>query len=99
MPSPYLLVGHSFGGLLSTMYAGSYPTEVVGLVLAATKLDDLPSTRPAEDFLAARKKVLQDFTEAVPRGELRYVDSGHSIHKDEPQLVIGEIQRMLDSVR
>jgi hypothetical protein len=33
VPPPYVLVGHSFGGLLSAMYAGSYPTEVVGLVL------------------------------------------------------------------
>jgi hypothetical protein len=68
------------------------------LVLAATKPDGMQPTWPAED-IAARKQQLQDFTDAVPGGDLRYVDSGHYIHKEKPQLVIGEIQRMLDSVR
>jgi pimeloyl-ACP methyl ester carboxylesterase len=35
---PYLLVGHSFGGLLALMYAGTYPDEVSGLVLADATL-------------------------------------------------------------
>jgi pimeloyl-ACP methyl ester carboxylesterase len=158
VPPPFLLVGHSFGGLLSAMYAGSYPTEVVGLVLidptpptdadsvnliperdraaaaaaqenntenlafdvtleqaktlvpqipnipvlvlAATRgLSDLPSTWPVEDMRAASKKQMEDFTAAVPRGELRYVDTGHFIQQLEPQLVIREVQRTLDSVR
>jgi pimeloyl-ACP methyl ester carboxylesterase len=30
---PYVMVGHSFGGLLMRMYAHAYPNEVVGLVL------------------------------------------------------------------
>jgi pimeloyl-ACP methyl ester carboxylesterase len=30
---PYVLVGHSFGGLLSRLYAATYPDEVVGMVL------------------------------------------------------------------
>src|SRR5579872_274530 len=30
---PYVLVGHSFGGLLVSMYAVKYPDEVAGLVL------------------------------------------------------------------
>jgi pimeloyl-ACP methyl ester carboxylesterase len=31
--APYVLVGHSFGGLLSRFYAGFYPQEVAGVVL------------------------------------------------------------------
>ena len=31
--APYVLVGHSFGGLLIRFYAHTYPKEVVGLVL------------------------------------------------------------------
>ncbi|MEV6494423.1 alpha/beta hydrolase [Actinoplanes sp. NPDC051633] len=156
-PAPYLLVGHSFGGLLAAMYAGTYPTEVSGLVLidpslptqaelydlipererataragdeqnpenvdfsdtleqakalvpkipaipvlvlAATNLGDLPPSWPAADILAARKKALQEFSMALPRGELRYVDSGHSIQTEQPKLVISEIQRVLDNAR
>ena len=30
---PYLLVGHSFGGLISRLYAHTYPDEVTGVVL------------------------------------------------------------------
>jgi pimeloyl-ACP methyl ester carboxylesterase len=33
IPSPYLLAGHSLGGLLAVMYARAYPREVAGLAL------------------------------------------------------------------
>jgi pimeloyl-ACP methyl ester carboxylesterase len=33
IPGPYVLVGHSAGGLSQRLYAGSYPDEVVGMVL------------------------------------------------------------------
>lgn len=44
VPGPYVLVGHSFGGVIVRQYASSYPKEVVGLVL----VDALP------EFLKAR---------------------------------------------
>ena len=49
---PYLLVGHSYGGLLAEMYAATYPAEVSGLVLVDATLTlettlDPPSTVPA----------------------------------------------------
>ncbi len=33
IPGPYVLVGHSFGGLVVRLYAATYPDEVAGLVL------------------------------------------------------------------
>lgn len=33
IPGPYVLVGHSFGGFVSRVYAQMYPEEVAGLVL------------------------------------------------------------------
>jgi pimeloyl-ACP methyl ester carboxylesterase len=33
VPGPYVLAGHSFGGLISRLYASTYADEVVGLVL------------------------------------------------------------------
>jgi pimeloyl-ACP methyl ester carboxylesterase len=38
MPGPYVLVGHSLGGLIVRLYASTYPDEVAGLVL----VDALP---------------------------------------------------------
>lgn len=32
VPEPYVLVGHSLGGLLSRLYAGTYPAQVAGFV-------------------------------------------------------------------
>jgi pimeloyl-ACP methyl ester carboxylesterase len=33
VPAPYVLVGHSAGGLVVRLYASTYPNEVVGMVL------------------------------------------------------------------
>ena len=33
VPDPYVLVGHSLGGIIIRLYAATYPDEVVGLVL------------------------------------------------------------------
>ena len=33
VPAPYILVGHSFGGLLVRAYAAQYPEQLAGLVL------------------------------------------------------------------
>jgi len=33
VPGPYLLVGHSIGGLFTVLYARTYPDEVAGMVL------------------------------------------------------------------
>jgi pimeloyl-ACP methyl ester carboxylesterase len=38
VPDPYVLVGHSAGGLVVRLYASTYPNEVVGMVL----LDSTP---------------------------------------------------------
>jgi len=34
VPPPYILVGHSMGGLLVRLYARTYGSEVAGVVLA-----------------------------------------------------------------
>lgn len=40
VPGPYVLAGHSFGGLVARLYAATYPDEVVGLVLIDAAHED-----------------------------------------------------------
>ena len=48
-PGPYVLAGHSFGGLYVRIFAAHYPDEVVGLVL----IDSTASQEPAESVIPA----------------------------------------------
>ena len=40
VPGPYVLVGHSLGGLFVRLYASTYPDEVAGLVLVDSSHED-----------------------------------------------------------
>lgn len=40
-PSPYVLVGHSYGGLITRLYASTHPQEVAGMVLVDILSDGL----------------------------------------------------------
>lgn len=50
VPGPYVLAGHSFGGLYTLAFAAQYPDEVVGMVL-------LDSTMPKPAESPAKPKV------------------------------------------
>jgi pimeloyl-ACP methyl ester carboxylesterase len=39
---PYVLVGHSLGGILARLYASYYPTEVAGMILVDSAHEDEP---------------------------------------------------------
>jgi pimeloyl-ACP methyl ester carboxylesterase len=40
IPGPYVLMGHSTGGMLVRLYANNYPDEVVGMVLVDAQHED-----------------------------------------------------------
>jgi pimeloyl-ACP methyl ester carboxylesterase len=40
VPGPYVMVGHSFGGLIVRLYASTYPSDVAGLVLVDAAHED-----------------------------------------------------------
>ena len=42
IPPPYVLVGHSLGGMFSLLYARTYPEQVTGLVLVDSSTPNLP---------------------------------------------------------
>jgi pimeloyl-ACP methyl ester carboxylesterase len=78
VPGPYLLVGHSFGGLLSAMYAATYPAEVAGLVLVDPTPPDFDRVRglyprPERDAMAAEDEKSEekvDFAETLKQAKL-----------------------------
>jgi len=46
VPKPYVLVGHSFGGLNAQLYAATYPDEVLGLVLVDSGDEQMEKKMP-----------------------------------------------------
>jgi pimeloyl-ACP methyl ester carboxylesterase len=48
LPAPYVLVGHSFGGLYVRMFTALYPEEVAGMVLVDSSHPDQWAYAPAE---------------------------------------------------
>ena len=41
VPKPYILVGHSFGGIIIQLYANTYPEDVYGLVLVDSSHENI----------------------------------------------------------
>jgi pimeloyl-ACP methyl ester carboxylesterase len=67
---PYVLVGHSFGGLNMRLYASRYPDEVAGLVLVdSTHEDERERYRPLLDE-AERERYIEEDTENFERVDL-----------------------------
>jgi pimeloyl-ACP methyl ester carboxylesterase len=52
VPGPYVLVGHSYGGMLVRLYASTYPDEVVGMVLVDAFSEGLKAQMTAEQWAA-----------------------------------------------
>jgi pimeloyl-ACP methyl ester carboxylesterase len=50
VPGPYVLAGHSLGGLLVQLYASTYPQDVVGLVLIDALPDQLRDSMTAAQW-------------------------------------------------
>jgi pimeloyl-ACP methyl ester carboxylesterase len=56
VPAPYVLVAHSYGGLIARLYASTYPDEVAGLVLVDTTTEylyDRFTKAQQEEFIAS----------------------------------------------
>ncbi|HZU69043.1 MAG TPA: alpha/beta hydrolase [Ktedonobacteraceae bacterium] len=71
-PAPYVLVGHSFGGLLVRLYATCYPQEVVGLVLLDSTHEDLYRVQPDLARLAEKeRRQMELFSWLTPFGMMR----------------------------
>jgi pimeloyl-ACP methyl ester carboxylesterase len=52
VPGPYVLAGHSDGGLISRRYASTYSDEVIGLILVDAYSEQLEDAMPPERWQA-----------------------------------------------
>jgi pimeloyl-ACP methyl ester carboxylesterase len=52
-PGPYVLAGHSLGGLLVRLYASTYPDEVAGLVLVDALYERIRAHMPPAQWAAS----------------------------------------------
>jgi pimeloyl-ACP methyl ester carboxylesterase len=64
VPGPYVLVGHSYGGMLMRLYASTYPDEVVGMVLVDAFSEGLETQMTAEQW-TAYAEIFQPVPEAL----------------------------------
>ena len=55
VPGPYVLVGHSFGGLFVRLYASTYPDEVVGMVLIDALYEGIETLLTPDEWTAYAK--------------------------------------------
>jgi pimeloyl-ACP methyl ester carboxylesterase len=77
IPGPYVLAGHSTGGLYARLFASLYPTDVVGLVLMDPTPVDLFESQPAtRGRLAAVEWQARTFQWLAPFGIVRLLIPG-----------------------
>src|SRR5712675_3772464 len=57
---PYVLVGHSYGGLIVRLYASTYPKELSGLVLIDALSEGLQDAETPEQWAIQRKLIQND---------------------------------------
>ena len=62
---PYVVVGHSYGGLIVRLYASTYPKEVSGLVLIDALSEGLQDAETPEQWAIQRKLIEGDVRESV----------------------------------
>jgi pimeloyl-ACP methyl ester carboxylesterase len=61
---PYVLVGHSYGGLIVRLYASIYPEDVSGLVLVDALTEGLRDAETPEQWAIQRKLMEGDIRES-----------------------------------
>jgi pimeloyl-ACP methyl ester carboxylesterase len=75
VPPPYILVGHSLGGLYVQMFAKRYPKEVLGIVLLDASSTDAPDELKTRARLKPGTAAYLE-QEGIPQSNRQVVDAG-----------------------
>ena len=68
IPGPYVLVGHSFGGLVVQRYAAEYPDEVLGIILVdPMRVEEWPPVNETQRAMLERGTRMAGFGIPVAR--------------------------------
>ncbi|AXE24681.1 alpha/beta hydrolase [Streptomyces globosus] len=81
-PGPYVLVAHSYGGLIATLYARTHPQNVAGLVMVDTvteRIAEVASPGAVKNWDASNAKTSQQSREGV-----RLLDAFRKINATGP---------------
>ena len=85
VPGPYVLAGHSFGGLYVRIFAARYPDEVAGMVLIDSTGAHLPASTSAQswgpDDILARASVLASTSARLGVGRLFGLPATAACHR------------------
>jgi pimeloyl-ACP methyl ester carboxylesterase len=98
VPGPYVLVGHSLGGMLNRLYASYYPADVAGMVLVDSAHEDEADRGlaliPPETFKEMLKQlrpedlIPQQSRERIDGCSIRSVMGALNWHGDIPLVVL-----------
>jgi len=98
-PAPYVLVGHSFGGLLMRLYACQYSNDVVGLVLVDSMHEDqfevfgemFPPSTPADSPALRETRAFWAEGWRKVGSTVEHIDLVSSIHQARQVVSLGDI--------
>jgi len=96
VPGPYVLVGHSFGGLNMRLYAYTYPQDMAGLVLVDSSHEDDPKARQA---IMAGQQQLSMCQHFAPFGVVRLLGSLNQFISPYPSAVQAALKAHLYQTR
>ena len=74
VPGPYVLVGHSFGGLLVRLYTSTYPDDVVGVVLVDALSEYVRSDLTSDEWASYERVVSATPPELAAYTDLETMD-------------------------
>lgn len=73
-PAPYILVGHSYGGLVTRLYASTYPQEVAGMVLVDILSDGLRDAMTPQQWETWKRANARKATDIAEYPDLERID-------------------------